>query len=116
MIDKLITSTLAALPAPSYRAVVKDNKKPKPETYIVFQYLNTAPTAHADDDYDKQEHTLRVHIFSKADYAQLLNETVTALKAAGFLISSIDNEMYEDDTAYYHRPITIYYLEELQCN
>lgn len=115
MIDQLITSTLENLGVPAQRTVLKN--KSKPDIYILSQMVTSLPSAYANDEYETIEHTLRVHIYSKHDYTQLLAETITALKAAGFTISSIDTEMYEEETGYYHRPITIIFMEEIkQCN
>lgn len=112
MIDKLITSTLNILGVPVQRTVY--NSKQKPDVYIVSQFINTLPKDYADDDNENAAHTLRVHLYSKSDYTQLLEKTVAALKAAGFTIASIDTEIYEEETGYFHRPITIKIMEELK--
>lgn len=115
MIDKLITSTLDSLGVPAQRTVLTTNKKP--ETYILSQMVTSLPSGYANDEYETIEHTLRVHIYSKKDYTQLLAETLTALTAAGFTVSSIDGEIYEEETGYFHRPITIFFMEETKkCN
>lgn len=111
MIDELITSTLKALGVPTQRTVFTG--KPKPETYTISQMITSLPNDYANDDNETIKHTLRVHIYSKRDYTQLLDVAISALKAAGFVISSIDNEIYEEETGYYHRPITIKFLEEI---
>jgi hypothetical protein len=108
MIDKLIISTLKTLGVPVSRVFASGKK----ETFIFWQYITSLPGGHSDDGYELLEHTVRVHIFSKSDYTRLLEELITVVKAAGFTVFSIDSEIYEEETAYYHRPITINFLEE----
>lgn len=108
MIDKLVETTLNVLNVPVSRTF-NANKQPK---FIYWQYITSLPADYADDDSTTLRHTLRVHIFSKTNYATLLEQTITELKKAGFVISSIDSEIYEEETNYFHRPITIYYMEE----
>ena len=45
------------------------------------------------------------------DYFALLQRLKTALKAAGFYGITINAEVYEQDTGYYHVPVEIKYME-----
>ena len=108
MVDKQIEAALKPLKVPVYRVFAAGKK----ETYIFWQYITSLPSNYADDDYKTINHTLRVHIFSKSNYATLLDATIAALKTAGFTIASIDSEIYEEETSYFHRPITIIIMEE----
>ena len=51
------------------------------------------------------------NIYSKTDYFALLQRLKTALKAAGFYGITINAEVYEQDTGYYHVPVEIKYME-----
>lgn len=110
MIDKLIEDTLSTLKVPVQRLVFKG--KEKPPTYVTWQYINSPPSNYADDESQTTDHTMRVHIFSKNNYSTLLENLKRALKNAGFTISSIDGEIYEEETGFFHRPITIQIMEE----
>jgi hypothetical protein len=115
MVSELLKGALKALGKPVYRLVYnpKDQKnKVSPQTYFTFQTILSQPSGYADDDSTATLHTFRVDLYSKLDFSQLLSDTLTALKQAGFTISVVDAEMYENDTGYYHVPITIKIMEE----
>lgn len=111
----MLKNALKTLGKPVYRLVYnpKDQKnKVSPQTYFTFQTVLSQPSGYADDDSTATLHTFRVDLYSKLDFSQLLSNTLTALKQAGFTISVVDAEMYENDTGYYHVPITIKIMEE----
>lgn len=106
MVTELLTSTLKSLKKPVNRLVYKG----KEDTYFTFQIINSQPSGYADDDNTIVQHVFRVDLYSKKDYSQLLNTTITVLKQAGFIVS-VDAEIYENDTGFYHVPLTINYME-----
>lgn len=110
MINRQIETALSTLGVPYQRTAYK--AKTKPDTYIVWQYITSLPSNYADDDNITTDHTLRVHIYAKRNYSTLLDNAIQALKNAGFTIASIDSEIYEEETNYFHRPITINFMEE----
>lgn len=113
MVDKKIEATLNTLGVPVSRVF----HTRKDRAFIFWQYITSLPNNYADDDYETIDHTLRVHIYAKQNYSALLEQTLQALKTAGFTINSIDNEIYEEETNYFHRPITISIMEEQKlCN
>lgn len=113
MVDKKIETALNTLDIPISRVF----HTRKDGTFIFWQYITSIPSNYADDDYETIDHTLRVHIFAKQNYTKLLEKTLQALKKAGFTINSIDNEIFEEETNYFHRPITISIMEEQKlCN
>lgn len=114
MVDKIIENALSTLGVPVQRVMFKSQQKPP--AFIIWQYITSQPSNYADDDNETTDHTLRVHIYAKQNYTTLLESTVAALKKAGCTIASIDSEIYEEETGFFHRPITIYFLEEQQCN
>lgn len=115
MVTDTLTAALKSLRKPVYRLAYNpkaDRERCKPSTYFTFQTVVSQPSGYADDDSTVTLHTLRVDILTKEDSSQLLADTLTALKKAGFAISTVDAEIYESDTGYYHVPITIKILEE----
>lgn len=115
VIDNL-KAALLSLGKSAYRLAYtppdNDLKKKPPETYFTFQTVLSQPSEYADDDSTATLHTFRVDLYSKLDFTQLLSDTLTQLKRAGFSISTVDAEIYEYDTGYYHVPITIKIMEE----
>lgn len=105
--DKLNTA-LKGLGKPVSRLIYKG----KAETYFTFQTVISQPSGYADDESTHTLHTFRVDLYTKKDFTALLSDTITALKQAGFTISSVDAEIYENDTGFYHVPITINVMEE----
>jgi len=81
--------------------------KTKPRTYCTFQKVVQQAAQNADDKEILTAYTYRVTLFSKGDYETVLQSILTALKANGYYINSIDGEDYETDTGYYKVPITI---------
>lgn len=115
MVTDTLTTALKSLRKPVYRLSYNpktDREKRQSSTYFTFQTVVSHPSGYADDDSTVTLHTFRVDLYSKTDFTQLLADTLTALKQAGFAISTVDAEIYENDTGYYHVPITITILEE----
>ena len=83
-----------------------------PAAYITFQNIVRQPNAFADDDNTEVLNVYRVNLFSKSNYKDTLKELITALKTGGFVISSVDGELYERETGFFHVPVTINILEE----
>ena len=108
MIDEKLNSTLKSLGHPVSRLYYTG----KAVTFFVFQRILSKPEGYADDDNTLTVHTYRVDLYIKSDFITLLNQSVSKLKKAGFSVESIDAEIYESDTGYYHVPLTINFLEE----
>lgn len=83
----------------------------KAETFITFQIVTSTEAYHADDENGGTEYNYRFDIYSKSDYIALLRRAVKALREAGFYGVSIDPEVYESDTGYYHVPVEIKFME-----
>ena len=107
-VDSLLKTTLDSLGFPCERLLCSTQA----DTYLTFQLVTGQETGFADDDTDMTQYTYMVHIFSKSDYISLIRQLKKSLKAAGFFNILIGAEMYEQDTGYYHIPITVHYLEE----
>ena len=106
-VDSLLNTTLKGLGVPVERLKYGG----KAASFITYQLVAGRDTFFSDDEEGAQEYTYQVHIFSKKDYFDLLRRLVAAVKAAGFFGVVIDAEIYEQDTGFYHIPVTIKYME-----
>lgn len=95
---------------PAVRLVWK--LKQKPNTFYTFQRINRQPVVEADDEVKEETELWRVRLITKTDFENLLDETVKNLREAGYVVSSIDQELYEEATGYWIVPITIKILKE----
>ena len=105
---KALDGALKALGFPVARIIYKG--KPA-STYFTYQLIVDAPRAFADDDNTATESTWRVDLYTKASYTTLLPRVIAALKAADFYGVTVEAELYETDTGYYHAPIEAKYLK-----
>lgn len=85
----------------------------KAETFITFQRIFRASTAFEDDAAGARQHTFGADIYSKTNPDALVDTIEGALSTAGFDGVTIEAEIYESETGYYHVPITFYYTEVL---
>lgn len=106
-VDGLVKSTLLSLGVPVERLRYTG----KASVFITFQIVIGRETGFADDDGTAYEHFYRADIYSKADYVGLLRRAERALKAAGFYGITVNAEIYENDTGFYHIPIDFYFME-----
>jgi hypothetical protein len=106
-VDSVLKTTLEAQGVPVERLRYKG----KADTFITFQIIYGRDTCFADDDSEGTEYTYRIDIFSKQDYIALLRNTTRALKEAGFYGITVDPEVFESETGYYHIPVEIKYME-----
>lgn len=93
-------------------AVYHSYSKKKPPTYFTYQLVAGVPVGFADDDNTAMETVWRVDLYSKDDYTELLQKTITALKAVDFYGVTVEAEQFEPDTEYHHISMQINYLEE----
>ncbi len=106
-VDGLVKSTLAGLGKPVER--LRFTKEA--ETFITFQLILAKDAAFADDESTAKEYLYRADIYSRSDYIGLVRQAERALKAAGFYGVTVNAEVYESGTRYYHVPIEFYYME-----
>lgn len=98
---------------PAARLVWKVKKgQEKPETYYTFQRITRQPTVVADDEVQEEEETYLIRIITKDDFEELVDETVNNLRAAGYGVTSVDQEQYETATGYWIVPITVQKVKE----
>ena len=82
------------------------------DTYITFRLLLSRDAEFSDDESTAKEYFYRADIFSKTDYVSLIKRAECVLKEAEFYGITVNAEIYEKDTGYYHVPIEFYYMEE----
>ena len=81
------------------------------DTYIVYSLLNHQEREFSDDEAEAEETLYSIDLFSKGNHVELIRKVKSALKEAGFFDISIEAEIYENDTGYYHVPFEARYLE-----
>ena len=84
----------------------------KPGTYYTFQRITRQPALMADDEVKEEVETYLVRVITKHDFEILVDTTVKNLRAAGYGVTSVDQESYEDATGYYIVPITTQKVKE----
>ena len=98
---------------PAARLVWRVKKgEQKPDTYYTFQRVTRVPIINADDTTKEEVETYLVRIITKLDFEDIVDTTVTNLRAAGYGVQSVDQEAYEEATGYYIVPITVQKLKE----
>lgn len=86
--------------------------KSKPRQYCTFMRVLEQAAVSADDEEKATQLIWRITLFSKGDYEATLTELKIALKEAGYYVSSIDAEQYDEETGYTYIPITVEQLIE----
>ena len=84
----------------------------KPETYYTYQRVTRQPAITADDEVKEETETYLVRIVTKCDFEALVDTTVKNLRAAGYGVTSVDSEVYEEATGYFIVPITAQKIKE----
>lgn len=98
---------------PAARLVWKVKKgQEKPATYYTFQRITRQPALVADDEVKEEAETYLVRIITKCDFEALVDTTVKNLRAAGYCVTSVDQESYEEATGYWIVPITTQIIKE----
>lgn len=98
---------------PAARLVWKVKKgQVKPETYYTFQRVTRMPAMSADDEVKEEAETYLVRIVTKCDFETLVDTTVENLRKAGYGVTSVDQEAYEENTGYWIVPITAQIVKE----
>ena len=98
---------------PAARLIWKVKKgQEKPGTFYTFQRVTRIPAVMADDEVKEEAETYLVRLITKTDFEDLVDATVENLRAAGYGVTSVDQEIYEEATGYWIVPITIQKVKE----
>ncbi len=110
MVEALLKSTLETQGHPVERLLYTGTPI---DTYITFQVMLIQSDTAADDEITSEVYLCRVDIFTKGDFTELRDNVRAALKAAGFRGITVDPEVYEKDTHFYHVPINAKYYRKV---
>ena len=89
------------------------NYKGDADGYTVYRMLEAEPAMYADDDFNNLIFTFEIHLLSKKDYTETLQNLVTALRNESYTIVNIGAEVFYTDTSFFDIPIIIKESEEL---
>ena len=87
-----------------------------PDEYVVITPLADTFPVHADNRPQCETQEARLSLFSKGNYLKRKQQTVSAILATDFTITSRLYVGHEDDTGYHHYAIDVaknYELEEI---
>jgi hypothetical protein len=107
-INQLVMNALKGLDVP-----VGFQTTPIADTYITFFcYLETGEL-YSDDTQQATGYYIQVDVWSKGNYTSLVEQVKSAMQNAGFsFLSAYD--LYESDTATYHKVLRFYYFKEVE--
>lgn len=106
-VDSLLKATLDKLNVPVERLKYGG----RAACFITYQLVVGRDTFFSDDEEGAQEYTYQINVYSKRNYFTLLKSLKRELKAAGFYGITIEAEVFEQDTGYYHIPVEIKHME-----
>lgn len=106
-VDSLLKTALEKLGVPVERLKYGG----KASSFITYQLVTGRDTFFSDDEEGAQDYTYQVNVYSKKNYFTLLQSLKQQLKQAGFYGITIEAEVFEQDTGYYHIPVEIKYME-----
>ena len=107
-INSLIVNNLSSLNVPT--TFLKSSSTTFP--YITFfEYLQQGEEF-CDDGEVGIGHYVQVDVWSKTDYATLVDQVKTNLTNANFKRTS-EADLYESDTQIYHKALRFFYLEQI---
>jgi len=107
MVDKKIRSTLETLGAPVARIYYKGSA----DTFLTYQLVLGARSVFYDDVCEGTEYIYRADVYSKNNHLGMVGQAVAALETLECYGITIDPEVYENTTGYYHVPITFKIME-----
>lgn len=81
----------------------------KESTYITFFNYLEQGEQYADNEEKVTGYYIRIDVWSKNDYTELVENVKNAMKAAGFIRTSAA-DLFESDTKIYHKAMRFFYL------
>jgi hypothetical protein len=108
-LNSIIISTLAPTNVPVAFRVYRGSET----EYIRFFEIVDVPTAYAENELQNTQKSIQIDVFSKGNYAPLIEQVKTLMKEAGFLWKA-SQEFYEEDTGYFHYALTFNYNVQIQ--
>ena len=86
----------------------------KDTTYITYQEIQNDTTFDADDELQAYVTYYDFDIYSKSNYLAIIESVKEILKANGWIWqpSMTSQDLYEDDTGYYHKTLCFAKIKE----
>ena len=109
-INPIVEKALYGIGCPVSAVRIKPGEKP--ETYITYYTVSESGELFADDEERAETTYGTVDLFSKTNYKKILKNIKSRLKKAGFMVTSSGPEMWENDTGYFHIPVSFYLESE----
>ena len=78
----------------------------KEETYVTYISLGETPELHADNEAIASINTYDFDIYTKGNFLPILRELKKILKANKWRWQEDSEDMYEEDTRYFHKVTT----------
>lgn len=107
-INSLIINTLNPLGMPVAFLIYSGTVRP----YLVFNVIDERSHFLADNVEKATEYTVQVDVYHTGNYTSQVDAVKQAMIAAGFSRLS-EYDLYEPDTAIYHKAIRFFYYEEV---
>lgn len=76
------------------------------ETYITYNSMIELPGVVADNQLQNTAQAYDFHIFSQSNYANIESAVKALLGGNGWVFNQASEDLYEEDTKYYHKIIT----------
>jgi len=71
-------------------------------TYVTFFEILGQGSQYADNKATNSEHYIQIDLWSKGDYSAYITQIRSLINSAGFGFPK-ENELYENDTKFYHK-------------
>lgn len=81
------------------------------DTFITFMVYFAQENEYYDDERTAKEYYIKIDIFSKNSYTDIIEDVITTMKENGFEYESEASDLYEEDTKLYHKPIRFRWIE-----
>jgi hypothetical protein len=92
-----------------YYYIPTDKERDSGMEYIIYTYAGETPIFFGDDEAQLDETYITVHIFTQKNPQKYKKDLRRFLRSNGFLIAETE-ELYEDDTRYYHVVVTAHII------
>ena len=90
----------------------------KSTTYVTYQEIQTDTSFSAEDDIQNYVSYYDFDFYSKGNYLKVIESVKSLLKQNGFLWqpSMTSQDLYEDDTGYFHKTLCFAYIRSEEEN
>ena len=111
-IVSFISSTLSSVDVPSAFQWYPPGPNGLPAEYVTFLEYHTAPDLEAADVELTTERLIQVNVWSKGNYASLVNKVRAALENAGFQRTAEYDAPYQDGDSHFNKVMRFAYFDD----